>query len=83
MYHLLKNDTTWDWNKEVNEQFLAPRERLSKGQKLHPFDMSLPTRLLTDASRLNGLGFALMQRVAPFRPANSPGNDTNEDRKEK
>ena len=83
MYHLLKNDTTWDWNEEVNKQFLASKEILSGGQELHPFDMKLPTMLLTDASRLNGLGFPLMQRIAPFRPSNSPGNDTNEDMKEK
>ena len=39
--------------------------------------------LLTDASRLNGLGFALMQKISPKFPANTPGNDTNVDQKEK
>ena len=71
MYNLLKNNTTWDWNEEVNKEFEDSKIRLSKGQEIHPFNIKLPTRLFTDASRLNGLGFALMQKVSPFMPAKS------------
>ena len=56
---------------------------MSIGQEIHPFDVKLPTMLLTDASRLNGLGFALMQKISHKKKANSPGNDTDKDVKEK
>jgi hypothetical protein len=79
----LKLDVSWDWNEEVDKQFEDSKKRLSMGQALHPFDPNLPTQLLTDASRLNGLGFALMQMVEPFKPARSPGNDKDHDVKEK
>ena len=52
-------------------------------QALHPFNPDLPTKLLTDRSRLYGHGFALMQMVEPFKPARSPGNDTDHDVKGK
>ena len=81
--NLLKNDVTWDWNEEVDKQFEDSKKRLSVGQSLHPFDPDKPTKLLTDASRLYGLGFALMQMVEPARLARSPGNDTDHDTKEK
>ena len=45
MYNLLKNNTTWDWNEEVNKEFKESKVRLSKGQEIHPFDIRLPIRL--------------------------------------
>ena len=69
---------TWDWNEEVDQEFRNAKSRLSKGQEIHPFDVNLPTMLLTDASRLNGLGFALMQKISPGKKANTPENTTNE-----
>ena len=80
---MLKSNVTWDWNEEVDQEFRNAKSRLSKGQEIHPFDVNLPTMLLTDASRLNGLGFALMQKILPEKKANTPENTTNEDIKER
>ena len=76
---MLKTNVPWDWSEEVDQEFRNAKSRLSKGQEIHPFDVNLPTMLLKDASRLNGLGFALMQMVSPEKKANTPENTTNED----
>ena len=35
---------------------------------VRPFDVSLPTEVLTDASRLHGIGYAILQRDSDSRP---------------
>ena len=44
------------------------REVLTSELLVKPFDPELPVELLTDAARLYGLGFALIQREASGRP---------------
>ena len=59
---LLKKYSTFTWTEEMNEEFLKAREVMSNQMTLNPFDDRLETVLVTDASRLNGLGFLLLQK---------------------
>ena len=60
---LLKKDATFLWL-EVHEQtFAEAKRRLSSTSILAYFDAKRPTLLATDASRLNGLGFVLLQKI--------------------
>lgn len=56
----IKNDFVW--NLKHDEAFLNVRNALVQPPILAHFDPSLPTALHTDASRLNGLGYVLMQK---------------------
>ena len=47
---------------DQEEDFKKVKEILTSNLVVHFFDPSLKTQLLTDASRLKGLGFALIQR---------------------
>ena len=60
---LLKKNTAWLWLDEHEEEFKKVKEMLTSKHVVKPYDTSLDTVLLTDASRLYGLGFALMQKV--------------------
>lgn len=55
-------NTAWLWLPEHEEEFYKARKILTSPALVKPFDPSLRTQLLTDASKLNGLGFALIQR---------------------
>ena len=46
----------------MNEEFLKAREVMSNQMTLKPFNDRLETVLVTDASRLNGVGFLLLQK---------------------
>ena len=59
---LLKKDTAFTWTAEHEEAFDASRRFLTSDVIVKPFDPALPTELLTDASKLWGLGFVLIQR---------------------
>jgi transposase InsO family protein len=59
---LLKKSNAFVWNANHTEAFDAVKKALCATPVLRPFDPNLKTILLTDASRLHGLGFALMQR---------------------
>ena len=59
---LLKKDVAWTWTDDHENSFKEPKNLLSSKTIIHPFDQEAETFLLTDASRLHGLGFALMQR---------------------
>ena len=47
---------------EHEQEFFKTKEILTSKLSVKPFDINLPTILITDASRLNGMGFALIQK---------------------
>ena len=61
MRSLLKKDTAFVWTPEVNAEFERSKEILTSDMLVKPFDPALKTGLLTDASRLHGLGYILLQ----------------------
>ena len=58
---LLKKRVEFVWTTAHQEAFEKAREELSNPRQLAYFDHRRPTRLYTDASRLNGLGFVVKQ----------------------
>ena len=60
---LLKKDVAWTWTDDHEKDFLGIKKILCSKSIIHTFDRRDTTRttLLTDASRLHGIGFALMQ----------------------
>ena len=67
MRQLLKKNSAWTWLDQHQQEFHNLRHLLTSSLIVHPFDANKHTYLLTDASRLHGLGYALMQ----------PGNNGN------
>ena len=61
MRDLLKKSSAWIWLPEHEEEFRLVKELLVSPKIVKPFDPDLPTELLTDASNLYGLGYALVQ----------------------
>jgi hypothetical protein len=59
---LLKKNAVFLWLPEHEEAFARVKDALTSPLVVRFFDPSLPTELLTDASRLKGLGYALIQR---------------------
>ena len=68
MRQLLKKGTAFLWLPEHQEEFQRVKDLLTSDMMVKPFDRNLPTELLTDASRLNGLGYLLMQRGQNGQP---------------
>jgi transposase InsO family protein len=62
MRQLLKKDVAWLWSPEIQIEFDRVKKLLTSDAVVKPFDRALKTELLTDASRLHGLGFVLLQR---------------------
>ena len=58
---LLKKGTAFQWLPEHETAFLEAKSALVRHVRLHHFDRGLRTSLVTDASRLHGLGFMLVQ----------------------
>ena len=58
---LLKKGVSYQWTPDLDEAFESAKQLLSSPSLVHFFDPSLDTYLLSDASCLNGLGFALVQ----------------------
>ncbi len=58
---LLKKNKVFNWLPEHEAEFQNVKDNLSAHMELKYFDPMLKTELLTDASRLHGLGFALIQ----------------------
>ena len=58
---LLRKDAAFTWLDEHTAAFETIKKTLTKSLSLNHFDPSMPTFLITDASRLNGLGFVLVQ----------------------
>ena len=62
---LLKKGTAWVWLPEHEEDFKLVKKTLpSEKTMVKPFDADLQTILLTDASRLYGIGYCLVQKTA-------------------
>jgi hypothetical protein len=59
---LLKKNAIFLWLPEHEEAFARVKDALTSPLVVRFFDPKLPTELLTDASRLKGLGYALIQR---------------------
>ena len=58
---LLKKGAAFQWLPEHEAAFMDAKRSLVHHVRLHHFDRSLRTCLVTDASRLHGLGFMLVQ----------------------
>ena len=58
---LLKKESAWNWLEAHTTALKAVKGALIGEHVLKPFDPKLNTVLLTDASRLYGIGWALMQ----------------------
>ena len=61
MKPLLKKGIKFQWLPEYQAAFERARDHLASNKCLAYYDPRLPTRLVVDASRLNGLGFVLKQ----------------------
>ena len=61
MRQLLRKDTQFSWTSTHNTEFEKVKLLLCSPPVVKPFDPQLPATLLTDASKLYGLGFALIQ----------------------
>ena len=59
---LLKKDVEFMWTAEHQTAFDSVKAAIAKHMLLNYFDPRRRTELLTDASRLNGIGYALIQR---------------------
>ena len=59
---LLKKNVAYTWLEEHQRAFEETKSLLCSDLLIQPFDVNLKTELLTDASRLFGLGYALIQR---------------------
>ena len=59
---LLKPKNAFLWSPQHEEAFIKTKEILCSPHILVAFDPNLQAMLQTDASRLNGLGFALLQK---------------------
>ena len=59
---LLKKDRAFHWLPEHQASFEVTKGLLMSPALVKHFDKTLPTELLTDRSRLHGMGFALLQR---------------------
>jgi hypothetical protein len=60
LHHLLKKKHKYAWSHDLQDAFDAVVKILTCDLLLINFNWSKPTILLTDASRLKGLGFALV-----------------------
>ena len=61
--HMLKEKNEFLWDENIQKSFDSVKAELTKVPVLTFFEPSLPVRLETDASRVGGLGFALLQNV--------------------
>ena len=59
---LLKKGNAWVWEKEHEEELNKIKNLLTSPTIAKPFDDSKDKILLTDASRLHGLGYALIRK---------------------
>ena len=61
MRSLLKKNTPFLWTPEIQTEFDRAKRILTSEMLVKPFDPDLNTGLLTDAARLHGLGYILLQ----------------------
>ena len=62
--YLLQRGQPWEWTPECEAAFLKTRQEMSADARLARYDPNKPLFLYTDASKLHGLGFALLQEEA-------------------
>ena len=58
---LMKKNNAWLWLEHHENEFMKIKDLLTSTAMVKPFDVNKHTALLTDASRLHGIGFALLQ----------------------
>ena len=58
---LLKKGTAWVWTRDMQEDFEKVKLLLTTTTTVQPFNPTLESILMTDASRLFGIGLALLQ----------------------
>ena len=58
---LLKKGIAWNWTADMQLEFEKVKLLLTTTTTVKPFNPELKTILMTDASRLHGIGFALVQ----------------------
>lgn len=68
MRQLLRKGNAFLWLPEHQVEIDAARSLFCSSSVVKPFDLALTTELPTNASRLHGLGFALVQRKYDRRP---------------
>ena len=61
---LLKKNIVYNWLPEHEEELLIIKQLLTSPILVHYFDASLLTSLLMDLSKLNGLGYLLLQHLS-------------------
>ena len=61
IHKFLSPKNTFVWLPDHEDEFNSVKEILCSSLVVKPFDANLPTYLIMDASRLHGLGFALLQ----------------------
>ena len=61
MRELLRKDIAWTWEEPQRTSFSETKKLLTSTAVVSYYDPNLPTTMLTDASKLFGLGFALVQ----------------------
>ncbi|WP_416879625.1 reverse transcriptase family protein, partial [Litorimonas sp.] len=61
LWVLLTKNTPFVWTAEHQADFEKMKDSLSEAVSLKPFDQSKKTVLITDASKLHGIGFILIQ----------------------
>ena len=64
MRGLLTKGVSWTWLPEHEHDFELVKQKLTSKTLVQPFNPMLKTILLTDASRLYGIGFCLVQEGA-------------------
>ena len=60
---LLKKNTAFNWLPEHEVEFNEVKKLLTSDMVVSFFDHKLPTSLLTDASKLHGIGYVLLQHA--------------------
>jgi hypothetical protein len=65
---LLKKENAFVWRAEHEEEVRQVKRILTSPGLLKPFDPALPTEILTDAARIHGMGFILLQREKDGSP---------------
>ena len=59
---LLKKNTAFNWLEDHKKEFTRMKNILTGDRVVKPFDPMKHSTLVTDASRLHGIGYALMQK---------------------
>ena len=62
LQELLKKEVAYLWTADLQECFERAKKFLTSDRVVRPFIRGASTQLVTDASKLNGLGYILLQR---------------------